>query len=101
MYFVVYKHDNLIRATIHLGLHDHLVVEGCSRKVFEHVKSLVKEEASCTLGATASAIVLATSKTFLSEHLLNVDGQGLVEVLKGDKLHQVMDKFLALSSPNV
>jgi hypothetical protein len=77
------------------------MVEGHSRKVFEQVKSLVEEEVSCTLGATASAITLATSKTFLLEHLPKEDGQGLVEVLKGDKLWQVMDKFLALSSPNV
>jgi hypothetical protein len=33
--------------------------------------------------------------------LLNKDGEGQVEVLKGDKLHQVMDKFIVLSSPNV
>jgi hypothetical protein len=84
-----------------LGLHDHLVVEGCSREVYEQVKSLVEEEAFCTPGATASAIALATSITFLSEHLLNVDGQGPVEVLKGDKPHQVMDTFLALSSLNI
>jgi hypothetical protein len=69
--------------------------------VFEQVKSLVEEEASCTLRATTSAIVLAASIIFLLEHLLNEDGQGLVEVFKGDKLHQVMDKFLALSFPNV
>jgi len=48
-----------------------------------------------------SAIPLATSKTFLFEHLLNKDGEGLMEVLKGDKLHLMMDKFIALSSPNV
>jgi len=52
-------------------------------------------------GATTLAIVLVASKTFLSEHLLNKDGEGQVEVLKGDKLHQVMDKFIVLSSPNV
>jgi hypothetical protein len=45
--------------------------------------------------------VLAISKTFFFEHLLNEDGEGLVEVLKGDKLHQVMDKFIVLSSPNI
>ncbi len=56
---------------------------------------------SCTPRATMLAIVLATSKIFLLEHLLNVDGQGLVEVLKGQKLHQVIDKFLVISSLNV
>ncbi len=32
---------------------------------------------------------------------MNEDGQGLVEVLKGDKLHQVMDKFIVLLFPIV
>jgi hypothetical protein len=42
------------------------------------------------------AIAMATSKTFLLEHLLNEDGSP-----QCDKLRQVMDKFLTLSSPNV
>jgi len=41
------------------------------------------------------------SKTFLSEHLLNEDGEGPMEVLKGNELCQVMDKFITLSSPNI
>ncbi len=69
--------------------------------MFEQVKSLVEKEASYTLRATTSAIVLATSIIFLLEHLLNEEGQGPVEVFNSDKLHQVMDKFLALSFPNV
>jgi hypothetical protein len=51
--------------------------------------------------ATLLAIVLVASKCFLFEHLLNEDGEGPMEVLKGDKLHQVMDKFIALSSSNI
>jgi len=81
--------------------YDHPMVEGHSKKVLDQVKSMVEEEASRTLGATTSAIPLTTSKTFLLKHLLNEDGEGLVEVLKDDKLCQVMDKFIALSSPNV
>jgi hypothetical protein len=77
----------LILAAIHLGSHEHPVAEGRSRKMFEHVKSLVEDEVFHTPRATMLAIALATSKTFFSEHLLNEDGQGLVEVLKGDKLH--------------
>jgi hypothetical protein len=76
----------MIQATIHLGLHNHLMVEGHSKKMFEQVKSLVEEEVSYTLGDVVSTITLATSKTFLLEHLPKEDGQGLVEVLKGDKL---------------
>jgi len=35
------------------------------------------------------------------EQLFNEDGEGPMEFLKGDKLHQVMDKFTTLCSPNV
>jgi hypothetical protein len=54
-----------------------------------------------TQGATMSAIVLVISRTFLSKHLLDEDGEGPMEVLNGNKLHQAMDKFIMLSSPNV
>jgi hypothetical protein len=45
--------------------------------------------------------VLVVGKTFLLEHMLNKDGKGRVEVLKGKTLHQLMDKFMVLSSPNI
>jgi hypothetical protein len=75
-------------------------MEGHFQKVFNQVKFMVEEEVSHTLGVPALAIALVANKTFLFEHLLNKDGKGLVEVSKGNKLHQVMDKFIALSSPN-
>ncbi len=77
------------------------MAKDCSKEVFKQVKSLVEEKASRTLGATMSAIALVASTTFLSKYLLNKNGQGLVEVLQGVKLCQVMDKFITLSSPNV
>jgi hypothetical protein len=63
------------------------VVEGHSRKVVDQIKSLVEGEVSYTMGVSASTIMLVASKTFLSKHFLNEDGKGLVEVLKGKKLH--------------
>jgi len=71
------------------------------REVVEQVKSLVKEEVFCTPWATQLAIALVVSRSFFFEHLLNKDGEGLVEVLKGKKLQQMMDKFITLFSPNV
>jgi hypothetical protein len=40
--------------------------------------------------------VLVASKTFLSKHMLNEDGEGRMEVLKGKKLCKMMDKFITL-----
>jgi hypothetical protein len=82
-------------------MHGHLVAEGHSREIAVQVKSLVKEKMFHTPWGTLSTIVLVASKCFLSEHLLNENGKGPMEVLKDDKLHQVMDKFIALSSPNI
>jgi hypothetical protein len=44
---------------------------------------------------------LLVSKTFLSEHLLNEDGDMLVEPFKGNNLRQTTEKFTTLCSPNI
>jgi len=46
--------------------------------------------------STTLAITLFTSKTFLSHHLFNEDGEGPVEILKGEKLDQTLLKFAPL-----
>ncbi len=66
MYYIVHKQENLTQTTIHLGMHDHLVVKGHSRETFDQFKSLVEEKVSYTLGATMSAIALVASITFFS-----------------------------------
>ncbi len=40
-------------------------------------------------------------QNLLVKHLFNEDGEGPLEFFKGDKLHQVMDKFTTLCFPNV
>jgi len=40
-------------------------------------------------------------QNLLAKHSFNGDGEGLLEFLKGNKLHQVMDKFMTLCCPNV
>ncbi len=82
---------------IHLGTHDHPMAKNMCREVMDQIKALVHENQSYT----PLAIVLATSKTFLSRDLLNEDVDGSMELLKGDKLCQVMDKFTTLCSSNV
>jgi hypothetical protein len=86
---------------IHLGKHDHPMVEGHYRENFKQIKSLVEHKVSWTPRATTSTIALVVNNLFFSKHLLNEDGEGLVEVLKGNKLHQMMDMFIALFLPNV
>jgi hypothetical protein len=67
----------------------------------EQVKFLVQDKVFHSLSTALLAISLATNKTFLFKHSLNKDGDEPIEPLKGDKLHQVMDKLTILCSPNI
>jgi hypothetical protein len=46
------------------------------------------EEVLCMPNVTSSAITLVASKTFLVHHIFNEDEQGIVKLLKGDKLNK-------------
>jgi len=62
---------------------------------------LFEEEVSYTPFVTNFVIDLIKSKTFLFVHLLIEDGDGLVELLQGEKLIEVMDKFIEFYFPNI
>jgi hypothetical protein len=59
---------------IHLGTHEHLVVEGMCKESLEEIKVLVEGQVSCTHYAKIFAI------PFLVHHLFNENGEGLVEI---------------------
>jgi hypothetical protein len=46
-------------------------------------------------------IALNVIKSFLAHHLFNEDGEGLVEILQGEKLDKVINKFQPLCSPKI
>ncbi len=48
MYYVIHKLQSLSRTTIHLGTHEHLVVEGMCKESLEEIKVLVEGQVSCT-----------------------------------------------------
>ncbi len=98
MYYVVHKFPNLLKTTIHLGTHAHPIVNGKCRKSFQEMKNMVVDEVYCTLTTTNLSIVLFVTKTFLFCHLFNKDGEGHVEVLRGEKLDQTLLKFALLCS---
>lgn len=101
MYYVVHSLSNLLRATIHLGMHAHPVSKRKYRESFEEVKSMVAEEVLCMPNVTSSAIALVASKMFLFHHLFNEDGNVFVELLKGENFNQTMLMFVPLCSPNI
>ncbi len=62
---------------------------------------MVAKEVCHTPIATTLAIALTMSKTFLFCHLFKEDGEGHVELLKGEKLDQALLKFTPLCFPNI
>ncbi len=90
---------NFSKATIHLLTHAYPSSNGKCRESFKEMKNMVVKEVLCTPYAMSSAISLVANKTFLSHHLFNEDGQGIVELLKGDKLNETLLKFTPLCSP--
>jgi hypothetical protein len=51
--------------------------------------------------STSFAITLVVNKTFLYHHLFNENGEGPIELLKGEKFDQTMSKFAPLFSFNI
>jgi hypothetical protein len=47
------------------------------------------------------AIFLSTNNSFFYKHLFNDSSNGTVELLHGEKLEHVQDKFIELSSSNI
>jgi len=62
MYYVVHKQNTLSKATIHLGNHDHLVVDGMDKDTFQDIMILVQGKKSCTLDIKNYVIASATKK---------------------------------------
>jgi len=88
------------RAAIHFGDHSHSVAKGMYRDSAEEIHRLIAKQMSRTPAATNSAIALSTSKDFLTAYLFH-NREGEKEMLRGDELEEVMDRFQYLNSPNI
>ncbi len=71
---------------IHPGLHKHLVVDGKCRESTDETRRLIIEEVDHTPYAKIYVILLNASKTFLVMHLFDDNGDGPIELLKGEQL---------------
>ncbi len=101
MYCVVHKFPNLSRATIHLGTHSHPITKGMCTESFLEMKNMVVDEVGRMPTVTSSTTASSMSKSFLSHHLFNKDGKGLVELLKGEKFNKMLLKFIPLCSHGI
>jgi hypothetical protein len=98
---VMHRLQFMSKGMIHLGVHNHPIVDGKCRESIKETKRLIAEEVDHMPDAKISLISFSVSKTFLANYLLDDSRDGIVEFLKGEQLEQIQDKFCELSSPNV
>jgi hypothetical protein len=72
------------RMTIHVGVHNHLVMNGKCQEFVEEIRRLIAEELHCMPNAKISVISLRTSETFLMSYLFDDSSNDVVELLKGE-----------------
>ncbi len=70
-------------------------------KVYQGNQKVDCRGGGLTPNANIFAISLNASKTFLVNYLLNDYNDGIVELLKGEQLKHIQDKFCELNSHNV
>jgi hypothetical protein len=73
----------LSRATIHLGVHNHLIANGKCNKFLEETRRLIAEEVVCMLDVKMFIISMSVNKT-LAMHFFNDCSYGIVELFKGE-----------------
>ena len=100
IYYCYSENPNMTRAAIHLGKHFHLVAKGTYRDSAKEISELIAKQVAKTPTATNSAIALSASKEFLTNHLFH-HGEGEKQILKGEEMEEVMDRFQMLSSPSI
>jgi len=83
-YYVVHKLQSLFRITIHLGVNNHLVVDGKCKESLDETRKLITKEVVCLLNAKTFVIPFNANKTFLAKHLLDDCNNGKMELLKGE-----------------
>jgi hypothetical protein len=62
---------------------------------------VVVDKAFSMPNSTSFAKALIVNKTSLYHHLFNENGEGLIELLKGENFNQTMSKFAPLCSFNI
>ena len=98
--YYVYGDANMIRACLHLGVHDHSVNVGEDQEIKEKTHELIQKQVERTPKGTNSAIVMEASKELVGELLIHPNG---VPVQKYDleELVPILEKCRYMSFPNI
>jgi hypothetical protein len=71
------------RAAIHLGVHNHPIMDGKCWELVEETRRLIVEEVDCTPDAKIFSISFNANNT-LASYLLDDSSNGIVELFKGE-----------------
>ncbi len=88
-HYVVCRLQYLLRVAIHLGVHNHHVVNGKCQEFIQETKRLIVKEVDRKPNAKISSISFIASKTFLANYLFDDSSDGKMELLKGEQLEHI------------
>ncbi len=74
---------------IHLGVHNHLVVDGKCQEFVKETRMLIIEEVDRMPDAKIYAISLSANKTLLASYLIDDSSDDIVELLMVDFLEHI------------
>jgi hypothetical protein len=81
IYYVMHKLQLISKATIHFRVHKHFVANGKCKESMDETRRLIAKEVDHMLDMKILTISLSASKTFLVRHVLDDNGDGMVELL--------------------
>jgi hypothetical protein len=99
--YVVHRLQSISRTTIHLSDHIHVIANRKCRKSIKETKILIERVVIHTLDAKISTISLSANKSFFYKHFFNDSNDGTIELLHGEGLEHIQDKFIELNSSNI
>jgi hypothetical protein len=98
--YYVFGRDDMTRACIHLGVHEHPMKDGVYQDFKDRTCILFGEQVEKTPHATNSAIVMEATKELLGELLLAPQGVP-AKTLTFEELVPVLDKYKYLTLPSI
>jgi hypothetical protein len=98
--YYIFGKDDMTRACIHLGVHEHPVKDGEYQDFKDRTRSLLKEQVERTPHTKNSVIVMEATKELLEELLLAPQGVP-AKTLTFEELVPVLDKCKYMTSPSI
>jgi hypothetical protein len=100
MIYYVSGGDQMTRAYVHLGVHEHLVKNGEYQDFKDRSRTFLGEQVERTLYATNSSMVMEATKELVGELLLRPEGAP-TKTFTFEELVPVLDKCKYMSLPSI